>query len=58
MSDINKAKLSLILLIMLLFTSLNLLKDNDWVGYLLSLIIFPLVTWGVIEFCIWKLKNK
>lgn len=58
MSNINKAKLSIILLVMLLFTSINLLKDNDWLGYLFSLVIFPLITWGTIEFCIWKLKNK
>lgn len=58
MSNINKAKLSIILLVMLLFTSINLLKDNDWLGYLFSLVIFPLITWGVIEFCIWKLKKE
>ncbi len=58
MSGINKAKLSIILLVMLLFTSINLLKDNHWLGYLFSLVIFPLITWGVIEFCIWKLKKE
>ena len=58
MSDINKKKLLFIISVMIGFTLVNIIKGNNWIGYLLSLIIFPLITWGVIEFCIWKLKNK
>ena len=57
MSDINKKKLLFIISVMIGFTLVNIIKGNNWIGYLLSLIIFPLITWGFIEFYIWKLKN-
>ena len=49
MNQRNKAKLYLILSVMINFTILNIMRDSDWVGYLCSLIIQPLLTWGVIE---------
>jgi hypothetical protein len=57
MSEFNKSKLYLILTIMVGFTLVNIIKDNNWVGYFLSLIVFPLVTWGVIEL-LFKYKSK
>ena len=49
MSDINKKKLLFIISVMIGFTLANIIKGNNWIGYLLSLIIFPLITWGFIE---------
>ncbi len=49
MSDINKKKLLFIISVMIGFTLVNIIKGNNWIGYLLSLIIFPLITWGFIE---------
>ena len=49
MSDLNKKKILLIITIMIGFTLVNVIKGNNWIGYLLSLVIFPLLTWGVIE---------
>jgi len=57
MSELNKSKLYLILTIMVGFTLVNIIKDNNWVGYVLSLIVFPLVTWGIIEL-LFKYKSK
>lgn len=45
MSDLNKNKLFLVVSVMVSFTIVTAIKDNDWVGYLLSLIIFPIFTW-------------
>lgn len=45
----NQEKLSLVITVMVGFTLVNLIKDNNWVGYVLSLIVFPLLTWGLIE---------
>jgi len=49
MIKINKLKLYLILTIMVGFTLVNVINDNNWVGYLLSLVVIPLITWGIIE---------
>jgi hypothetical protein len=49
MSDFNKNKLLIIVSVMIAFTIVTAIKDNHWVGYLLSLVVFPLVTWGIIE---------
>jgi hypothetical protein len=57
MSEFNKSKLYLILTVMVGFTLVNIIKDNNWVGYLLSLVVFPLITWGIIElFFKYKIK--
>lgn len=48
MTELNKSKLYLILTVMVGFTLLNIVKDNNWVGYLLSLVVFPLITWSLI----------
>lgn len=58
MSELNKKKVLFIISVMIGFTLVNIIKGNNWIGYFLSLIIFPLVTWGVIEFYIWKLKKE
>ena len=57
MSELNKSKLYLILTIMVGFTLVNVIKDNNWIGYVLSLIVFPLITWGIIEL-LFKYKSK
>jgi len=57
MTEINKSKLYLILTVMVGFTLVNIIKDNNWVGYLLSLVVFPLITWGLIEL-LFKYKSK
>jgi hypothetical protein len=57
MSELNKSKLYLILTVMVGFTLVNIIKDNNWIGYVLSLIVFPLFTWGVIEL-LFKYKSK
>jgi len=57
MSELNKSKLYLILTIMVVFTLVNVIKDNNWIGYVLSLIVFPLITWGIIEL-LFKYKSK
>ncbi len=57
MTELNKSKLYLILTVMVGFTLVNLIKDNNWVGYLLSLVVFPLITWGLIEL-LFKYKSK
>ena len=58
MSELNKKKVLLIISVMIGFTLVNIIKGNNWIGYLFSIVIFPLITWGVIEFCIWKLKKE
>jgi hypothetical protein len=57
MTELNKSKLYLILSVMVGFTLVNIIKDNNWVGYLLSLVVFPLITWGLIEL-LFKYKSK
>jgi hypothetical protein len=57
MSEFNKSKLYLILTVMVGFTLVNIIKDNNCFGYFLSLIVFPLVTWGIIEL-LFKYKSK
>ena len=57
MSKLNKSKLYLILTVMVGFTLVNIVKDNNWVGYILSLVVFPLITWGLIEL-LFKYKSK
>lgn len=57
MTQLNKSKLYLILTVMVGFTLVNIIKDNNWVGYLLSLVAFPLITWGLIEL-LFKYKSK
>ena len=57
MKEFNKSKLFLILTVMVGFTLVNIVKDNNWIGYLLSLVVFPLITWGLIEL-IFKYKSK
>lgn len=49
MTELNKNKLMIVGSVMVAFTIVTAIKDNHWVGYLLSLVIFPLITWGVIE---------
>jgi len=55
MSELNKAKLYLILIVMFSFTFLNLICDNSFFGYFLSLVIFPLITWITLKIVV---KNK
>jgi len=57
MSELNKAKLYLILTVMVSFTLINVINSNNWIGYLLSLVVLPSVTWLVIEFII-KYREK
>jgi hypothetical protein len=58
MTELNKFKLYLILTVMVGFTIVNVIKDNNWVGYVLSLLVFPLMTWFMIElFLKYKIKN-
>ena len=49
MTELNKNKLMIVGSVVVAFTIVTAIKDNHWVGYLLSLVIFPLITWGVIE---------
>ena len=58
MNDFNKSKLYLIITIMIFFTLANIVSGiNYWVLYLLSLVVFPLITWGLLEFIVkYKLK--
>jgi hypothetical protein len=49
MSELNKSKLYTILTVMVGYTLVNIIKGNDVLGYILSLIVFPLITWGMIE---------
>jgi len=55
MTEYNKSTLYLILTVMVGFTLVNVIHDNNWVGYVLSLIVFPLITW---IFCKIFLKYK
>jgi len=48
MSDLNKNKLFLVVSVMVSFTIVTAIKDNHWVGYLLSLVIFPIFTWAFV----------
>lgn len=57
MTELNKSKLYLILTVLVAFTLFNIINDNNWVGYLLSLVVFPLITWGVIEI-LFKYKKR
>ncbi len=57
MTELNKSKLYLILTIMVGFTLVNVITVNNWIGYVLSLVVFPLITWGVIEL-LFKYKSK
>ena len=57
MKDLTKGKLGIIGTVMLTFTTLNLIHDNDWIGYLFSLVILPLITWGAVEFSLYMQKE-
>jgi hypothetical protein len=52
MTDLNKTKLHVILAVTFTFTFITAMKDNHWVGYVLTLFIFPLITWGFLELMI------
>jgi hypothetical protein len=52
MTDLNKSKLHVILTVTVTFTFITAIKDNHWVGYVLTLLVFPLITWGVLELMI------
>lgn len=45
----NKLKVYIILTVMVGFTLVNIIKNNDALGYILSLIVLPLITLGIIE---------
>jgi len=49
MKKLNKIKIRLILTVMVVFTLVNIIKGNNYIGYILSLVVFPLITWLLIE---------
>lgn len=57
MKNLNKLKISFIITVMFAFTLINIINNNNWVGYLLSTVIIPLITWLIIEIYLF-LKNS
>ena len=57
MTELNKLKLYCILTVMVGFTIVNIINNNNWVGYLLSLLVIPMITWILIELFL-KYKTK
>ena len=49
MKPTTKLKMLIILTIMISFTIVSVINSNGYVGLLLSLVIFPLITWIILE---------
>lgn len=57
MNEVNKYKIYLITTVMVAFTIVNIIKDNNWVCDILAIVVFPLITWAIIELLL-KYKTK
>ena len=60
-SDKTKNSLLMIFSVMISFTLINIINgygNNEWYMYLLSIIIFPLITWFICEITYYFMKNN
>ena len=58
MSELTKAKLQLIIAVMIEFTIIGVVSTQPLTYYILSLVVFPLITWCAIEFSIYMNKKQ
>lgn len=58
LTDKTKGTLLIVFSVMIAFTLVNVIKGTtEWYIYLLSLVVFPLITWGETEI-IYRLMKK